>query len=604
MNDRQSSNHGRRGSAGRRSLAALLVLLAAGPVYPAQLELRSTGPAATAPPLVVKDNVVELSLEQVIELTLAQNLGVVLQRYTRQQAALGVYQALGIYDLAGVGDLVALNEQNATFSQFQVASDKGASLSLGLSQLFPYGGNLTVAPAISRSESNLNFINPTYSSGLTFTYTQPLLRNFGELSTDHLLLVAHANSAISRQQFELQVTGILQQAIDAYWNLVEARAQVGVAQESLDLAKELHERNKVQVQVGTMAPLELVQSAAQIATSEETIITAQAAAENAADALRQFVNLPNGDLWTKDIKPVTEAETEHIKINLTDAVKIALERRTDVKTQQITVDRYKIDSDFFRAQKKPQLDLTASYGLNGVGSDLSGAGRQIDSIDFPTWRGELKLTIPIQNRAARAQSVSADLDYEKAKIGLDSLRTQVLTEVRTAARGVETAVKQIDASKASRGFQEKNLDAERKKYENGMSTSFEITSIQTQLTMARSVEVSAIVQYRRALAEYYRATGRLLDTSGVVIADDEPALKRFSFHNGAIEAYEPNRQTPTVVKEGQPNTPAPGSLPPGPVPTPATPANPTPAPPATSANPAPAPPPPPPAGTGNGSHGG
>ncbi len=601
MNDRQSSHHGRRGSSGRRALAALLVVLAAGPVYPAQLELRTNGPAAAAPPLVVKDNVVELSLEQVIELTLAQNLGVVLQRYTRQQAALGVYQALGIYDLTGVGDLMAADSREATISRFLASSSKGELVSLGLSQLFPYGGTLSVGPQIARSESDLNLINPTYTSGLKFSYTQPLLRNYGELSTDHLLLVAQANSAISRQQFELQVTGILQQAIDAYWNLVEARAQVGVAQESLDLAKELHERNKVQVQVGTMAPLELVQSAAQIATSEETIITAQAAAENAADALRQFVNLPNGDLWTKEIKPVTEAETEHVQINLADAVRTALERRTDVKTQQLTVDRYKVDAKFFRAQKKPELDLIASYGYNGVGADLSGANRQIDGFDFPTWQGELKLTIPIQNRAARAQSVSADLDYEKAKITLDSLRTQVLTEVRTAARGVETAVKQIDASKASRGFQEKNLDAERKKYENGMSTSFEITSIQTQLTMARSVEVSAIVQYRRALAEYYRATGRLLEASGVVVADDEPPVQRFSFRNSAIEAYEPSRQTPAVVKEGQPNTPAPGSLPPGPVPTPATPANPAPG---TPANPAPAPPPPPPAATGNGSHGG
>jgi hypothetical protein len=128
--------------------------------------------------------------------------------------------------------------------------------------------------------------------------------------------------------------------------------------------------------------------------------------------------------------------------------------------------------------------------------------------------------------------------------------------VRTAARGVDTAAKQIDAAKASRNFQTQNLDAERKKYENGMSTSFEITRIQSDLTLARSREVSAIVQYRRALVEYYRATGRLLDTQGIVVADDEPPVNRFSFHNGAIESYEPNRQAPAVVKEGQPNTPA------------------------------------------------
>lgn len=578
MNDRLPSNHGR--GAGRRALASLLVLLAAGPLYPAQLELKASGPAAAAPQVVVKDNVVELSLEQVVELALSQNLGIVVQRYTRQQAALGVYQALGIYDLLGTADLVALSNQNATISQFQAATSKVESLSVGASQLFPYGGTLSINPTISRSESNLNFINPAYSSGLGFAYTQPLLRNFGRLQTEHQLLIARATSAISRHEFERQATLILQQVIDAYWNLVEARAQLGVAQESLGLAKELHERNKVQVQVGTLAPLELVQSEAQIATNEQNIITAQANLGNAADALRQLVNLPSGDLWDKEIRPVTEAQTEHITINLADAVKAAFDRRPDVREQLITVERYNVDAQFFRSQKKPQLDLSVSYGLNGVGQDVSGAYRQVNGFDFPSWRGELRLSVPIQNRAARAQSVISDLDYEKAKIQLDSLRSQVLTEVRTAARGVDTAAKQIDAAKATRGFQEKNLDAERKKYENGMSTSFEITRIQSDLTSARSIEVSAIVQYRRALVEYYRATGRLLDTQGIVVADDEPQVQRFGFHNGAIEGYEPNRQAPAVVKEGQPNVPAQPGVAPAP----------------------PAPPTPP--AKGNGSHGG
>ncbi|MEA2691069.1 MAG: outer membrane protein, partial [Acidobacteriota bacterium] len=497
-------------------------------------------------------------------------------RYNRQQAALGVYQALGIYDLLGTADLTASNNRQPSFSQFQSSSDKRAALSFGVSQLLPYGGDLSVSTSATRSESNLNFVNPTYGSGLSFAYTQPLLRNFGRLSTEHQLLIARSNSAVSRQEFERQATLILQQAIDSYWNLVEARAQLGVAQESLGLAKELHERNRVQVQVGTLAPLELVQSEAQIATNEENIITAQANLANAADALRQLVNLPNGEIWDKEIRPVTDAQTEHIAINLADAIRTAFERRPDVRAQQIAVERFRIDSEFFRGQKRPQLDLSVAYNLNGVGPDLSASTREVNGFDFPGWTGRLHLAVPIQNRAARAQSVIADLDYEKAKLQLDSLRSQIFTEVRTAARGVDTAAKQIDAAKASRNFQTQNLDAERKKYENGMSTSFEITRIQSDLTLARSREVSAIVQYRRALVEYYRATGRLLDTQGIVVADDEPPVNRFSFHNGAIESYEPNRQAPAVVKEGQPNTPAqPGVQPPPPAP-PANPAPPSP----------------------------
>jgi outer membrane protein TolC len=586
MNDRLPSNHG--GGSGRRALASLLVLLAAVPAYPAQLELKTGGPAAAAPQVVVKDNVVELSLEQVVELALSQNLGIVLQRYSRQQAALGIYQALGIYDLLATADLTASDSKILSSNPFAPRSTKQEALSFGLSQLLPTGGVLGVTGNNTRTEQvfgvpTTSLLNPSYNSDVNVSYSQPLLRNFGRLATERQLLIARSNSAVSRQEFERQATLILQQAIDAYWNLVEARAQLGVAQESLGLAKELHERNRVQVQVGTMAPLELVQSEAQIATNEENIITAQANLANAADALRQLVNLPNGDIWDKEIRPVTDAQTEHIAINLADAIKAAFDRRPDIRSQQIAVERFRNDAEFFRGQKKPQLDLSVAYGLSGQESSFSRANSQVTGFDFPGWSGRLHLAIPIQNRAARAQSVIADIDYERAKVQLDSLRSQVFTEVRTAARGVDTAAKQIDAARASRGFQEKNLEAERKKYENGMSTSFEITRIQSDLTLARSREVSAVVQYRRALVEYYRATGRLLDTQGIVVADDEPPVNRFSFHNGAIEAYEPNRQAPAVVKEGQPNTPAqPGSQP---------------APPAPPANPNPP-------GQGNGSHGG
>ncbi|HZF10560.1 MAG TPA: TolC family protein [Thermoanaerobaculia bacterium] len=566
MNDLPS--HQGRG-AGRRALACLLVLLAAvtaGPAYPAQLQLTTSNPETAAAQVPVKDNVVELSLEQAITLALSQNLGIVVQRFNRQQAALGVYQALGIYDLLATGTLTDTSNQQAPTSSIVATTQKRIALNLGVAQLLPTGGDFQIAFNNSRLTTNLpaefQSLNPEYDSLLNLVYTQPLLKNFGRLQTERQILIARRNSEISRQEFEHQATLILQQVENAYWNLVEARAQLGVAQESLGLAKELHERNKVQVQVGTMAPLELVQSEAQIATQEEAIITAHAAVENAADALRQLVNLPTANLWDKDIKPVTDAQTEHIAVNLPEAVKTALERRPELHSQQLQVDIARVNALFFHGQKKPQLDLAVQYGWNAAGKDVNAALNQISGTDFPGWQAQLKLTVPIQNRAARAQSVIADIDVAKSQVQLDALTTQIYTEVRTASRGVDTAAKQIDASRASRQFQDKNLDAEKKKYENGMSTSFEITRIQNDLTQARSNEVTAIVQYRRALTEYYRATGRLLQQEGIVVDDQEPPGQRFSFHNGAIEKYEPG-------KTAQPDAP---------------PANP----PATSASPAPA----------------
>jgi len=147
--------------------------------------------------------------------------------------------------------------------------------------------------------------------------------------------------------------------------------------------------------------------------------------------------------------------------------------------------------------------------------------------------------VPIQNRAARGATEIANLDSDRTSYELEQLRLVVITDVRQTARRVDTAAKQIEAAAAARKAQETNLDAERKRYENGMSTSFEITRIQDDLTAARSRELTAIVGYRTALADYYRATGALVEQAGVVIEDRDPALRRFSFTPGRDEkAYE------------------------------------------------------------------
>jgi outer membrane protein TolC len=162
---------------------------------------------------------------------------------------------------------------------------------------------------------------------------------------------------------------------------------------------------------------------------------------------------------------------------------------------------------------------------------------QAIGLDFPSWSASLVFSYPLQNRAARAQSAIANLAVERVETLLDEQRTLISTEVRRAARAVETAAKQIDAARVSREFQEKNLDAERKRYENGMSTSFQITQIQEDVTEARSREVTATIAYRTALAEYYRSIGRLLEQQHITIDDPEDpdyAKQRFSFSRAPL----------------------------------------------------------------------
>jgi outer membrane protein TolC len=228
------------------------------------------------------------------------------------------------------------------------------------------------------------------------------------------------------------------------------------------------------------------------------------------------------------------------------AIQTALAERPELHTQQLDIEQARIESQFARNQERPRLDLDVGYGFSGIGGDVlvedeetgqlrkipGGFGdalSQITGLDFRGWSAELIFGFPIQNRTARAARAIADIDLARAESALEDARNAIVTEVRGAARRVETAAKQIEAAKASRVFQERNLDAERKRYENGMSTSFQITQIQEDLTQALSREVNAVVNYRVALAEYQRVTGRLLEDEGVSIEDQDPEIDRWQF---------------------------------------------------------------------------
>lgn len=492
-------------------------------------------PPTEAPAFEIKNNAVQLSVDQAVEIALQRNLDIVISRYIRVENRLAIVQALGFYDLNATIDAIANNINQPSVTSFQASQSQEQDLNFGFAQHTPQGGNVTVGWRNSRSSNNipLSTLSSYYSSGLTFSFDQPLLRNYGRYTTERSLLIAQNNSNISRQNFRLEVTTITQQVVNAYWALVNAREQLGVAQESLQLAKDLHSRNQVEVQVGTKAPLELTNSEAAIATREEGIIQATSAVGDAEDVLRRLLNLAPGTIWETPIVPTSDPKTdEKVTVNLKEALAAAIAQRPELRTQELQLAQAKRDADYFRGQLKPQLDLSLSYGYSGLGSVFNGAFNQITGLNFRGWTAELNFAVPIQNRAARGASATANLEVDRFQALYDQERTVIEGEVRTAARAVDTAIKSIDANVKAREFQEKNLDAEKKRYENGMSTSFQITQIQDQLTQARSAEVQATVNYRTALAEYYRSVGALLDQEGVAI-DDAPQsdaiAKRFSF---------------------------------------------------------------------------
>jgi outer membrane protein len=488
--------------------------------------------------LDIVNDVLSLTLDQAVEIALRRNLTLLLQRFIRNENRLGILQALGIYDLNLVADANATSTKSPQSSQGTASQSSSQDLRVGVNQLLPIGGtvNFTWDSPRSKSQGGSFFLFnnvPVYNPSWNFTLTQPLLKGFGRTATDQGILLALITSNSNRYLLELQTITTAQQVINAYWNLVSSRESLVVAQESLQLARDLNERNTIQVQVGTLAPLEIVQSQAAIAAREQGIITAQQAIGDAADTLRLAMNLPQ-DLWQYEIVPTTPPETDTIQIDLDESIKTGLAGRVEVRQEQLNVDRAKLNLDVARINLLPTLNLTANYNLSGLSTSYGTSLNQITAFDFPGWTIALHFAYPIQNRASRAANTIAELDLSRFNWEFEQEKHTVINEVRRAVRAVETAEKVIVAAHASRNFQERNLDAERKRYENGMSTSFQITQIQDQLTQAKQSEVNAVVGYRTALAEYYRAIGKLLPELGVRIVDPKETVNRFSFHRANV----------------------------------------------------------------------
>jgi outer membrane protein len=485
----------------------------------------------------------ELSLDQALLYTLQHNVAIVVQRYDHRASLLAVDAERGYFDLnlSGTAGLNSTSRAtSSTLEEADVLTEEGAFINASATRNLPWGGFVDVGFNNNRGESsNRNVVpNPSFSLGLNFLYEQPLLRNFGKEVTERPILIAASNAQIDREVFRDLIEDLILDVSNSYWDLVGAREQLAVSEESLQLARELHEMNRIQVDVGTKAPLELVQSEVGVAIREEEIVRQRSRVEDFEDLLRSYMNLAQNELWNMPILPVTAAEIEHQPVDLAAAVATARSRRTDIVRQQLLNEQRALDLRYANNQLKPRLDLRATYGLSGLAGDsveidpetgepirinqgYGDALSQLTGLDYDRWGLQLTFGLPLQNTTARALKAQAEVRVDQGNMRLRDLQDIALLEVRRAARQVETAAKSIELAKVSSSLARKNLEAEQKRYENGLSTSFQVLEIQEDLSIALSSEVNAVITYRKAVVNLDRATGELLEKTGVSLAGDE-----------------------------------------------------------------------------------
>lgn len=491
----------------------------------------------------VSDGKLELTMWEALEIALRRNYTLVIERYNLEEAGFRLSENRGIYDVGLTTDLTGSSETQPSASNLdgaEISIQESQGINLGISQLNRAGGTFEFDMFNTRSESNSTFstLNPRFRIDLDLTYSQPLMRDVGKLATNRNLIIATNNLGVSRTTFEQQVVEVTRTVGLNYWTLVEAIQQESVALESLRLAEQLHEQNKVKVDVGTMAPLELVQSEAGMATRRDEYIRAQIDVGNAEDDLREVLNIPNGELWDVNIIPQTPPDITRIEIDIDDSMASAIQNRPEIHSKILENQNLQVDSEYFANQKRPRLDLRTTYGWNGLGGDVTernfftgeitfeaegdygDALRQITDREFEGWNWALNFSVPIQNRAGKARYTIAQVAQERGDAEFDQLSLQISTEVRKAARAVTTAEALVDSTRVSRRLEEANLEAEQKRWENGMSTSFQVLQIQEDLATARSNAVKAETGYRKALIDFYRSTGTLDDVLGIQLQSE------------------------------------------------------------------------------------
>jgi len=495
-------------------------------------------------PTRLRDFVVEgqlnLSLKNYLDLVMANNTDIEIQRLQLEYPKDAIQRAFAIFDPYLSSGFSATRSKSPTTNDLQGASVLSTLVqpfNLNLSETLPTGTevNASLATAKSSTNSGFYFYNPAYSTGLTLGFTQPLLRGRGIAVTRLPITIAKAQRRAADFAFRSQLIGMLSSAENAYWDLVSAREHVKVQQQSLDLAGQALKRSRREVELGATSPLEIFQPEQQYATAKLNLAQVEFQVRQAEDILRRQIgmdlvpdlrNLPI--VLTESVTPqIDETPIERDKL-----VDLALQSRPDLVNIRVAGEVNNLQIRSAVESLKPQLNLSASYTTSGIGGTyypttsgsaapapggITDAFGQMFGFGYPTWQFSLSLNLPLRDRAGAANLADA---VAGKRINLLTQRTteqQIRQDVLTAVTQLESSRASVKLAQIAVDYAVKRVDADQQRYDLGVITVFFLLSSQTDLTTARSNLVDQTVQYRRNVLNLQQRLGTLLADKGIVL---------------------------------------------------------------------------------------
>jgi outer membrane protein len=457
-----------------------------------------------------------LTLDECVAQALEKNFSVRIQNFSTEQAKDSVIIAKAGYD-----PTLNLNSQKSVTKDAsltipttgQIAgglyTNSDASI-LSVSQKIPTGGTISANSDLNRDREvpAAEWVNPTYTSDVSLSLTQPLLQGAGIDYNLAAIRRAKLGVQIADLNFKSTVLTVIFNVETAYYNLIFAREQYKVQEDSLRLAQELYDENVVKRQTGVLTDLDVLQAQVGVATARSQLILDEQTVQNDEDVLLQSLSQRDfsGQVGPVDFPPMEN----NPEVSFDLSYKLARDNGPDLAIIQATIEQFKLDALTAKRNALPELDVNGAIGYNSLGQSYGGALDQALHNQGHSWQAGVTLNFPIGLRANRALYHQA-LDSQRSEETTFEQEDENLTvQVRSAVRAVQTGIESVRASTETATLSEQQYELEKAKFDAGLVTSLDVLQEQNALLAARVAELQAKVNLRTAIANLHFLEGSSL----------------------------------------------------------------------------------------------
>ncbi len=474
----------------------------------------------------------QLSLEEVVFLASQQAPALAQARIRGLAAEGGVMEAGGVFDPVLFADITYnFSEQPAGgfFSAFGNTKVKRYDANQGIRKALTTGG--TVSLQFTESYDDSNFLADTQAdAAVTLSFTQPLLRGGWQLTGTQAL--RQAEFARDRDLAAIRQAGVdvVQAAVDAYWNLAFAYADMDVKERSLQLAEELKALTEAKYRVGAVAEVEVVQTDADIASRRDALLTARNSVEQAADALRILLfGLQDSEEWDFTLVPSSPPPAAETKeLDWREAFMQAREYRADLRQLRIDVEQTDLDWKVARHATLPKLDFTGSGSYFSQDTQVGLAFDTLKNRDFPGYTLGLVFELPLGNAQFRGAENRTRQLHQLAIRTLRDRENEIAKEVRDAVRNYNFNAERVAVTARASAVARRQLEAEQRRLQEGASTNFQVLQFQTDLEVAESQEIQARMEFAKASTRLFTVQGLNWDGTRPDLADLDRYLPKSS----------------------------------------------------------------------------